>query len=586
MEIECKVLPPPNKQVVYHGPLSRFSRVSGRFTSFNAFLYRETNTSESNQASLGTLYFIDNNGDPFSCIIFELGISVKDSSKGPNAFSISGKTGSKIILQAPSSASKAEWVRHITGLIQGDSSLISSSVVDSVTEATKTYPHPTFTSTNNQPVLPSGSIERETSTSRDPLPIIKGILLKKGGLTGHYVRRWFELVQDIGLLYSLYGDSPRDTFQRVPLQGLSIFFSEEKRQIIIPPSGSRTKLMILKCPHKEEFAQWREAIQLESSRCTSTIRRNEMKESETVENCIDDQTSREKRRSSSLTCIDAKDDTPLTSSMMAKDSSPVSTESAFDMTLFGVGSGVDTNIITLTKREMLELEDLQSDIPCMGTLNTEEFLQSIEETYKPMKNTPGIELELQRYYAECLPYGLEATLKRLQQRFTLPIKEPYDAVNEHIVLLDLDVERVRECLRNTLSLYGDEIAIWNVVREMDYIIRVYTYVREKLLIRLGIAAFREQTDRTGLSLGVNGTIDALDTFLFSDSPSSAIYDKVVDMWKGFFNALQHFRLDFDVFDESEETIVAMEDALNKLYDWLRRNSQEEEEEENREEDLR
>ncbi|KAH9599025.1 hypothetical protein LSM04_006000 [Trypanosoma melophagium] len=172
---------------------------------------------------------------------------------------------------------------------------------------------------------------------------------------------------------------------------------------------------------------------------------------------MDAPTNTEMRRS--LTCNEVNDNNPLTPSMMDREPSLASAESAFDVALFGVGSGVDTKTITLTKEEMLEPEDLQSDIPCRGTSGAEVFLQSIEKTYKPMKNTTGIELELQRYYSECLPYGLEATLKRLQQRLTLPIKEPYEAVNEHIVLLDLDVERVRECLKNTLRFYDDEIAI-------------------------------------------------------------------------------------------------------------------------------
>ncbi|KAH9598710.1 hypothetical protein LSM04_000318 [Trypanosoma melophagium] len=105
---------------------------------------------------------------------------------------------------------------------------------------------------------------------------------------------------------------------------------------------------------------------------------------------------------------------------------------------------------------------------------------------------------------------------------------------------------------------------------MDYIISVYTYVRE-------------QINRTGFPLGINGTVDTLDKFLFSDIPSTATYAEALNMWRGLFQALQSFRLDFDVFDESEETIVAMEDALNKFYACLRRNCQEAG---NREEDLR
>ncbi|KAH9598738.1 hypothetical protein LSM04_000659 [Trypanosoma melophagium] len=132
---------------------------------------------------------------------------------------------------------------------------------DSDNNRTNSNAFPTLIS-NNQTTLPSDSINTDTSTNNDPLSIIKGILLKKGGFTSQYVRRWFELVQDVGLIYSLYGDSPRNTFQRVPLQGLSIFFLEEKRQVIIPGSEPRTKVMILKCQRREEFTRWREAIQM------------------------------------------------------------------------------------------------------------------------------------------------------------------------------------------------------------------------------------------------------------------------------------------------------------------------------------
>ncbi|RNC39422.1 hypothetical protein TcCL_NonESM11231, partial [Trypanosoma cruzi] len=199
------------------------------------------------------------------------------------------------------------------------------------------------------------------------------------------------------------------------------------------------------------------------------------------------------------------------------------------------------------------------------------YLESIGEKYKPVKNTAGMEADLQKYYAECLPYGFKATLQRLWERLFLPIREPYESVNEHLVLLDLDVERVRECLKNTLLLYGEEMALRGAVEELDYILRVYKFVREQLSIRLEIAAFREHPNQSGLPLGVNGTIDRINKLLGFNTSSASHYDEVLETWKTVFQALQTFRLEFDVFDESEETILMLEDALNKIYLWLQQN---------------
>ncbi|KEG13945.1 hypothetical protein DQ04_00701030 [Trypanosoma grayi] len=518
--------------------------------SFSAFLHCDGIESDTSKASRGTLYIVDKRGQAFSCIILGPLDTIKESKKGVNAFAIVGEGGGKTVLQAPSSVAKTCWVRVLTYVIHGDYSGIAS------------VPQPPPTENSSAAVLPE-----KHGSRKDGSASMKGVLLKKGGRTGQYVKRWFELIPGEGLLHAPDEKFTHDSLRRVPLVGLSVTFSEAKRQIVVPPSTARPQGMVLRCQRAEDFLQWRNAICTESSGLSLT---------RPVGHVVSVAAVPPENKVGIRPPPAGDDDGSLHSSEASAPSASVSfAECALDGTVRENVVGADA--VVLTAQELVELEDLQRDTPCGCASVVDATLESLGEKYTPLKNTPGVDEELQRYYAECLPYGLEAALQRLRQRLLLPIREPYEAVNEHMVLLDLDVERVRECLRNTLRLYGEEVAVRSAVEEMDYILRVYTRVREQLLIRLDIAAFREQPNQCGLPLGVNGTVDALDTLLPVRFPSAATYTEAVGTWKGLFRALHTFRLDFDLFDESEETIVVVENALKKLYDWLQQNTPESEE---------
>ncbi|ESL09126.1 hypothetical protein TRSC58_03160 [Trypanosoma rangeli SC58] len=580
MEVECKGAPPSSACALHQGFLLLFSKATGQFTRFNAFLHSETGGASGTNSIGGTLYLVDDRNVPFLCIPIDSNDVVRDSTKAAGAFSIIRSGGSKTVLRAASDADKKEWMQIIARLIQ----------TAAASTAGKSNDDPP-----GRKLSPLASVQEEADAGHvaaSPLPSLRkireftaestssmrGVLFKKGDHFGYYVQRWFELRKGEGLFYAAHENAPPRSFRRVPLQGLSVTFVAAQGKIIVPPSSFRGRGMTLKCLQADEFVRWREAIQLESLSGTPTGHETER-----------DATTA--KTSASVPLHASGDVAAACADFLVSDGSP-----PFSLTSPG-GNSLSSMLIeleegnsghvadasrVLTAMELLELEDLQSDIPCNCSPITEEYLESIGEKYTPVKNTPGIEAELEKYYDECLTYGFRATLQRLWQRLFLPIRKPYNSVNEHVVLLDLDVEQLRDCLKTTLHLYGEEVAVRDAVGELNYILCVYKRVREQLLIRLEIAAFCEQPNQSGLPLGVSGTIARLSETLVSNIPSPAHYDEVMETWKTMYQALCTFRLEFDVFDESEETILTMENALNRMCVWLKQHPREEE---FREEDL-
>ncbi|KAF8293149.1 hypothetical protein TcYC6_0110460 [Trypanosoma cruzi] len=568
MEVECKVAPPSRREALCQGSLSRFLSASGRFTRFNAFLHSEADGACGAGSNGGTLYLLDDRDRPFSCIIIGPNDVIRESANAANAFSISRRGGEKTVLKAPSEAEKKKWMQIIATIIKSGDDSFAASTDDDASHRTLSSSNSVGVEVNASHTAPSLSLSPKMSdVVAESASVMKGVLLKKDGRIGRYAQRWFELRKGEGLFYAAHEHSSPKSFRCVPLQDLLVVFVENKRKIIIPQSASRRWKMTLKCLDADEFARWRGAIQLEISCLLPTKNDNEsvLTTAQTLTN--------------TPLGIPGKMPTALSNCLGGDTAFPFSLTSPWENSaaLMGIAPGEGTlgqvadAATILSATELLELEDLQSDTPCDCTKSTEVYLESIGEKYKPVKNTAGMEADLQKYYAECLPYGFKATLQRLWERLFLPIREPYESVNEHLVLLDLDVERVRECLKNTLLLYGEEMALRGAVEELDYILRVYKCVREQLSIRLEIAAFREHPNQSGLPLGVNGTIDRINKLLDFNTSSASHYDEVLETWKTLFQALQTFRLEFDVFDESEETILMLEDALNKIYLWLQQN---------------
>ncbi|RNF06105.1 hypothetical protein TraAM80_04101 [Trypanosoma rangeli] len=572
MEVECKGAPPSSACALHQGSLWLFSKATGRFTRFNAFLHFETGGASDTNSIGGTLYLVNDRNVPFLCILIDSNVVVRDSTKAAGAFSIIRSGSKKTVLRAASDADKEEWMQIIATLIQAAAGSTASKANDDP-PCRKLSP---FTSVQEEAdashvaASPLPSLRKIHEFTTDFTCSMRGVLFKKSGHFGYYAQRWFELRKGEGLFYATHENALPTSFRRVPLQGLSVMFVAAQGKIVVPPSSFRGRGMTLKCLQADEFVRWREAIQLESLSGTPTSHETE-REATTV-------------KTSACVPLNASGDVAAAcTDFLVGDRPP-----PFSMTSPG-GNSLCSIIISLeegnsgqvadaarvlTAMELLELEDLQSDIPCNCSPITEGYLESIGEKYTPVKNTPGIEAELEKYHDECLTYGFRATLQRLWQRFFLPIRGPYNSVNEHMVLLDLDVEKLRDCLKTTLHLYGEEVAVRDAVGELNYILCVYKHVREQLLIRLEIAAFCEQPNQSGLPLGVSGTIARLSEMLVSNIPSPAHYDEVMETWKTMYQALCTFRLEFDVFDESEETILTMENALNRMCVWLKQHPRE------------
>ncbi|RNF11211.1 uncharacterized protein Tco025E_06677 [Trypanosoma conorhini] len=580
MEVECKVAPPSSACALHQGSLSRFSKASGRFTCFTAFLHSGTGGASGTNAAGGTLYLLDDRDVPFSCILIASNDVIRDSAKAASAFSITRSGGNKTVLKAASAADKKEWMQVIARVIHPSAASVETAAAaahaaktededeDEVPAGRKLSP---FTSVQEEsdagraaasslPSVPKGCEFATASTSS-----MRGVLLKKGDHFGHYSRRWFELRKGEGLFYAARENPPPKSFRRVSLQGLSATFVEDEGKIIIPPSPSCGRGMVLKCLQPDEFVRWRGAIQVESS-CYSPTSHENVADAPAAETSasVPSGTSGEAAAAGCAGHFAGDSSVPFSLTSLGGNSLH-STAIALEQ---GNLSQAAEAARAFTAMELLELEDLQSDTPCDCAAITEEYLESIGEKYKPVKATAGMEAELQKYYDECLPYGFRATLQRLWQRLFLPIREPYDSVKEHMVLLDLDVERLRDCLKSMLRMYGEEVAVRGAVEELDYILRVYKCVREQLLIRLEIAAFREQPNQCGFPLGVSGTIARMKELQSSNISSTTHHDEVMEAWKTMYQALCTFRLEFDVFDESEETILTMESALNEMGVWL------------------
>lgn len=216
------------------------------------------------------------------------------------------------------------------------------------------------------------------------------------------------------------------------------------------------------------------------------------------------------------------------------------------------------------------------------------YLESVSMLYDPIKSSPSLDEgsgkgddgeapaqdeshDIDAVVLRIAPRASAEMLSRILDRMYTPfVEETYAALNEHMVLLDLDVNELRQQLTSLLDTYGAYEAIRSTVIACDDVLRQYTAVRDALGVRRNIAAFRAQKDHHGLKLGVDGTLEFVAKLVSKDrgAPSETNFRRVQQMYGHLYQCLEHFRLEFDVFDESRPTIEALEMALLRTSEWL------------------
>lgn len=353
---------------------------------------------------------------------------------------------------------------------------------------------------------------------RDP-PLIEGLIEKRGGWPSSYHPRWCEVRRNVGLIYGKSREAPDSTFKIVPLRGKTINTAEEKLRIgILGTEGE----IFLKFANVDDFQKWHHMIQLEVKGIAEPPKHPTAEiEEMVVEEELDEETQ--------LELADLQSREPV-------------------------------------KPKKKEEKKPHKEAAAFGPL----YLESICQEYHPTRNTPGYETELQHFLDTVVTYGLAAMLDRFQERMFVPISKPFARVNEHINLLDLDASQLRKVLADMLELHGQEEAARPHVERTDAVLRTFTVVRERLLIRREIAAFCEQPGKCGLKPGLLGTVAAISAMTHKERgmPTTEQWEKVQRTLSLLVGCLDQFRYEFDIFDEACDTIVEVQTAINTAQQWL------------------
>jgi hypothetical protein len=240
------------------------------------------------------------------------------------------------------------------------------------------------------------------------------------------------------------------------------------------------------------------------------------------------------------------------------------------------------NVDEFDAQTLLELADLTSDDPMLWVDPSSPhtffypgrgqsfYVESIGCSYNPTQDTLGAEEKLKDYIAIAVPHGIPVLMERFSERMFAPILTPYRAVNEHLIFLDLDAKQLRECLSYIFSNFGDEECARAVISGIDFTLRLFAITKERIVIRRNIAAFREEREKCGLKLGLNDTLEYMHRLVVRERgiPSEANWRKVRKLFSALFAFLEEFREEFDVFDDSEATVVEVEDIMVRAEQWL------------------
>jgi hypothetical protein len=462
-------------------------------------------------------------------------LTVTNSSDQPLGFNlVSSTTGYKTRFLAISVDDKRQWVTAVH-------SAISSSTTTSVLQR--------VASVRRMTLRPGPTLDRSAAAQ------CQGQLEKRQGF-GAYKPRWCEMRSGAGLAYSKYQSSSDDAFKIIPLNPFNLRVSQDKlRFSLVSPNGTE---VFFRCKSEGEFQKWTSALQAEIAALTSG--------------------SGDARAGAAVERRSLRSDGAESSRSFDDRVSLTSPTADFPPDADSGNSG------SLDAETMRELIDLGSDVPIAAPLRSHSLeagmseipslapvmLESISSSYHPTKDTPGIQSEVNRYLETCVTYGLPAMVARLHERMLLPIVSPFEAVEKHITILSLDMDHLRTALSELMARYGQEACIRDVVLTVDRTLRIYRHVRERLLVRKNIAAFREQKDQKKLPHGVNGTLHFISLLIKHErgAPSVENWNRVRQLVVALIERLEDFRLEFDVYDESLRTVLDMEQTIQDAHDWL------------------
>jgi hypothetical protein len=399
----------------------------------------------------------------------------------------------------------------------------------------------------------------------------------------------------VGLAYSKYQSSSDDAFKIVPLNAADFSASAEKLRFGLIDSDGRD--IYFKCKSIEEFQQWTDAIRKQMGVDPTSINpgtassRNASFIAARAAAVADRQSA--KSDDAEILSGDSGRQQEHPASPLISPRIVAATGSVGTTTTTAQQAKDDDIDIALDEESAHELQDLCSDVPILvyvpptnatnrsnrprsvdGGLSdlpnwAPATLESISATYHPTADTPGIETEVDRYLDTCVTYGLPAMVSRLQSRMLLPVVAPFEAVEKHITILCLDMDNLRTALSELLRRYGHEACIRDVVLTVDRTLRIFRHVRERLLVRKNIAAYREQKTKR-LPHGIDGSLRFVAKLIAHErgAPSAENWQRVRELVVVLIERLAEFRLEFDVFDESLRTVLDMEQCIQDAHDWL------------------
>ena len=523
----------PAAPAVFEGPLQVLSRASGKYVPRHCSIVEQ----------YMYIYADPMNADdaPLSRVFLQA-LTVTNSSEHPLGFSLITDTQVKSRFLALSVDDKRQWVTSIHNAI-------SNSTSTSVLQRVASKRRLTIRGSTTNVV-----VDRSLAAQ------CQGKLEKRQGF-GSYKLRWCEMRAGVGLAYSKFQSSSDDSFKIIQLNPFNFSTTPEKmRFVLVNTDGTE---FFFRCKSMPEFDYWCQAIQNEIA-AQMQQQGSGADSSSAIAAAAAEKKSNRSEKESVVSLITSRPTSPSTS---------------------GPPSGL------MDPEVMMEIADLESDksvvpnrfhgnrSPAGGSslaggidlLNMPPVqLESVCATYRPSKDTPGVREEVNRHLESCVTYGLPAMVCRLHERMLMPIVEPFPAVNEHINLLDLDIAQLRKAFLELLQKFGQEVCLHDVVLTIDRTLRIYTHVRERLLVRKNIAAFREQKDHFGLKQGVNGTLHFVHLLIKQErgAPSLENWNRVRVLVVALLECLSAFRLDYDVYDESLRTVLDIEQTVQDAHDWL------------------
>lgn len=468
------------------------------------------------------------------------------------------------------------------------------------------------------------------ATDRSSKPLKDGVLEKRdGNRFSSYHPRWVEVRRGVGLLYGKFRSSPDESFKRIPLLDQVVSTNVEKfRFSVVNEAGVE---IFFRCSNAEDFASWLAAVEQEVHPLrTRDGRRMTAQEIEQLRAAggyvfaSDLGNSSTSFPASAPTTYDGGGD------MSLGDGAAVSCFPGLTQLFHSSKphrdthhSSANTSLTTsgrCTPLEELriydeyttfELDDLMSEVPLqfhvtqegqdapspsvappesLGTSvadlvhlerklfpkkrlkpGVKVYLESVSCLYDPHDDSEEFHEHLPEILQQRVTYGVTTMVDRLKDRMYTPfIDETYTALNEHIVLLDLDTQELRKTLSQLLQEFGNEEGLRAVAVSMDDVLRQYTHVRELLVVRRNIAAFRCQRDFGGLKLGIDGTLEFINKLVTRDrgAPTEVNYKRVLQMYQSLYQCFDDFRLEFDAFDVSRDAIEEIELGLVRTAEWL------------------